>query len=57
MRQHLREQIVGLRRAVEHHTSVIGHRIIISDLEARPRRVEQHISLSDADGHRGNLFC
>ena len=46
-----REQIVGLRRAVvEYHTSVIGHGIIISDLEARLRRVEQHLNLSGADG-------
>ncbi len=31
-----REQIVGLRRAViEYHTSVIGHGILISELEAR----------------------
>ena len=40
------EKIVGLRRAViEYHTSVIGHGIIISELEARIRRVEQHLNL------------
>lgn len=45
-RQELSEQIVGLRRAViEYHTSVIGHGILISELEARLRRVEQHIGL------------
>ena len=42
VRKELSEQIVGLRRAVvEYHTSVIGHGIIISELEARLRRVEQ----------------
>jgi hypothetical protein len=35
-----RDQIVGLRRAVvEYHSAVIGHGMIISDLEARVRRV------------------
>jgi hypothetical protein len=42
-----REQIVGLRHTViEYHTSVIGHGILISDLEARVRGVEQHLGLS-----------
>jgi hypothetical protein len=42
----LGEQIVGLRRAViDYHTSVIGHGVIISDLKARVRRVEQHLNL------------
>jgi len=42
----LSEQIVGLRRAViEYHTTVIGHGVLISDLEARMRRVEQHLNL------------
>jgi hypothetical protein len=45
-RKELSEQIVGLRRAViEYHTSVIGHGVIISELEARVRRVEQHLNL------------
>ncbi len=44
-RKELGEQIVGLRRAViEYHTSVIGHGVI-SELEARMRRVEQHLNL------------
>lgn len=47
VRKELGEQIVGLRRAVvEYHTSVIGHGVIISDLEGRLRRVEQHLDLS-----------
>jgi chromosome segregation ATPase len=42
-RKELSEQIVGLRRAVvEYHSAVVGHGMIISDLEARLRRVEQH---------------
>ncbi len=37
VRKELGEQVVGLRRAViEYHTSVIGHGIFISDLEASP---------------------
>jgi hypothetical protein len=45
-RKELSEQIVGLRRAVvEYPTSVIGHGILISELEARVRRVEQHLNL------------
>jgi phage-related tail protein len=45
-RKELGEQIVGLRRAViDYHTSVIGHGAIVSELEARVRRVEQHLNL------------
>ena len=45
-RKELGEQIVGLRRAViDYHTSVIGHGVIISELEAGMRRVEQHLNL------------
>jgi predicted nucleic acid-binding Zn-ribbon protein len=45
-RKELTDQIVGLRRAViDYHTSVIGHGFLISDLEARVRRVEQHLNL------------
>ena len=41
-----REQIVGLRRAVfEYHSSVIGHGMLISELDARLRRVEKHLDL------------
>ena len=45
-RKELSEQIVGLRRAViEYHSTTVGHGILISELEARLRRVEQHIGL------------
>ncbi len=47
----VREQIVGLRRAVvEYHSAVIGHGILISDLEARTRRIEQHLNLPAMSG-------
>ena len=40
-------QITGLREAVMHyHSSVLGHGTIISELEARLRRVEQHLHLT-----------
>ncbi len=52
IRKELGEQVVGLRRAViEYHTSVIGHGILISELEARLRRVEQHLNLPALDAH------
>jgi hypothetical protein len=46
MRKEFGDQIAGLRRAViDYHTSVMGHGALISDLDARMRRVEQHLSL------------
>ena len=48
VRKELGEQINGLRRAVfEYHTTVIGHGVMISDLDTRLRRVERHLNLSD----------
>ncbi len=45
-RKQVGEQIAGLRRAVvEYHSVVIGHGVLISELEARVRRVEQHLNL------------
>jgi hypothetical protein len=32
----------------EYHSSVIGHGILISQLEDRVRRIEQHLTLSPA---------
>jgi hypothetical protein len=47
-----RDQIVGLRRAVvEYHSAVIGHGVLISELEARMRRVEQHLNLPAIDAN------
>lgn len=51
-RRELGDQIAGLRRAVmEYHHSVIGHGVLISELEARIRRVEQHLDLPALDQH------
>jgi chromosome segregation ATPase len=51
-RKELSEQIVGLRRAVvEYHSTTVGHGILLSELEARLRRVEQHIGLSPLASH------
>lgn len=51
-RKETTEQIAGLRRAVvEYHSSTIGHGILISELEARMRRVEQHLDLPSIDSH------
>lgn len=45
-RKDLSDQIVGLRRAVvEYHACVVGHGVLISEMEGRLRRVEQHLSL------------
>ena len=47
-----RDQIVGLRRAiVEYHSAVTGHGVLISELEARVRRMEQHLNLPAIDAH------
>ena len=40
------EQVDGLRRQVfEYHSSVIGHGMLISELETRVRRMEKHVDL------------
>jgi hypothetical protein len=40
------ERIEGLRQTVvQYHSSVVGHGFLISDLEARVRRVERHLEL------------
>lgn len=48
-RTDLSGQITTLREAVMHyHSSVLGHGVIIGELEARIRRVERHLNL-DSD--------
>ena len=48
LRKEAGEQITGLRRAVvEYHSAVLGHGVLISDLEARVRRLEQHAGLPE----------
>lgn len=52
MQKDTREQISGLRRTiVEYHSSVVGHGILISELEERVRRVEQHLNLPPLKAH------
>ncbi|QGM99534.1 hypothetical protein F7D14_03865 [Methylocystis parvus] len=47
----LSDQIVGLRRSVmEYHSSAIGHGVLLTELEERVRRLEQHVGLSP-EGH------
>ncbi len=42
-------KVDGLRQAMtEYHASVLGHGILISKLDARLRRVEQHLHLPPA---------
>jgi len=51
-RKEIGDQIVGLRRAViEYHSVVIGHGVLISELEARVRRMEQHLNLPAIGPH------
>jgi len=48
-REQVSEQVAGLRRAVvEYHSAVIGHGVLISDLDARVRRLEQKAGFSAA---------
>lgn len=45
-----REQIVGLRRAVtEYHSAVVGHGVFISEIDARVRRLGQHLNMPPID--------
>ncbi len=46
MERSIKADIADLRQTVTHyHSSVIGHGILISELEARMRRVEEHLNL------------
>jgi len=50
VRKEMSEQIAGLRRAVvEYHSVVLGHGVLISELEARVRRIERHLSLPEME--------
>ena len=52
VRKEMGEQIAGLRRAVvEYHSAVLGHGVLISELEARVRRIGQHLSLPEMDSN------
>ena len=46
MGRSMKAEFSELRQTVTHyHSSVVGHGILISDLEARVRRVEEHLDL------------
>ena len=52
MQKDTHDQIVGLRHTLfGYHSTVAGRGIIISELEARVRRVEQHLNLPSIDSH------
>ena len=52
LRKETREQIVGVRRALtDYHSAVVGHGILISDLEERVRRLEQRVEMLSPGAH------
>lgn len=52
LEKRMSEQVVGLRRAViEYHSSAVGHGMLISELEERVRRLEQHLNLPSGEAH------
>jgi len=52
LRKETREQIVGVRRALtEYHSAVVGHGMLISDLEERVRRIEQRLDMPSPGAH------
>lgn len=51
MEKRLGDQIAGLRRSVmEYHSSAIGHGVLLTELEERVRRLEQHVGFPP-EGH------
>ena len=47
----LTASLASLRDAVTHyHSSVLGHGLLISELDERVRRIERHLKLSPAGG-------
>jgi ABC-type transporter Mla subunit MlaD len=47
----LSADLAGLRETLTHyHASVLGHGILISELEERVRRIERHLRLEPASG-------
>ena len=45
----LSADVGGLRRQVtEYHSSVLGHGVLISELDQRERRIERHLDLPPA---------
>ena len=49
LRQELRQDIDGLRQQVTaYHSSVLGHGVLISELEQRVGRIDRHLKLPPA---------
>jgi hypothetical protein len=49
LRKEVRSDVASLRQTVtEYHASVPGHGILISELEIRVRRIEEHLHLPPA---------
>lgn len=47
-----REQVAGLRQAVTvYHATVVGHGVLISELDERLRRVERRLDMPPAEAH------
>ena len=47
----LSADLAGLRETLTHyHASVLGHGVLISELEERVRRIERHLHLEPANG-------
>ena len=52
LEKRLGDRISHLNRAVvEYHSSAVGHGILISEFEDRPRRVEQHLNLPPVESY------
>jgi signal transduction histidine kinase len=49
LRKEVQSDIASLRQTVTgYHMSVLGHGILISELESRVRRIEEHLNLPPA---------
>ena len=42
--------LADLRSAVNYHSTVLGHGVLISELDERVRRIERHLKLESASG-------
>ena len=52
MEKRLGDRIAHLNRAVmEHHSSVIGHGVLYTEIGQRVRRIETHLNLTPAESH------
>ena len=52
LEKRLGDRISHLNRAVmEYHSSAVGHGVLISEFEDRPRRVEQHLKIPPIESY------